>query len=205
MEPPPPQLKNTRMINYPPGCTTVVWRCVSSAVTTLNSRGVFRVKRVTAGTSRSARPPHIESMKLIEGHLKIPTHIPTPRVSVMYPKESVYVLLMYRYLAATYEDITTPLAPIIVELAQIRRDSHGVSNPEFSLISWYWNSTRAGRFMFYRDYEALHQSCATGDEHSHTPKEPLETLPEIDKSELPLVPDQMIEKPCHQTSCFRKP
>lgn len=54
---------------------------------------------------------------------------------------------------------------------------------------------RVGRLTLHRDYEELRQSCGAADENSHYPKEYLENLLRINNSELPPVPELMLESP----------
>lgn len=91
-------------------------------------RGVFRVESDTVGDSDDARPPHVAPMTLMEGYFKIHATIKTRRVSIPRPREALHVRGMYRYLNGVADDISAQSFPTIVDLPQMRRDSHGVSN-----------------------------------------------------------------------------
>lgn len=102
---------------------------------------------------------------------------------------------MYSYLTRVADDLSAPQVPIIVDLPEMRRDAQGVSKPALRLISWYLSSMKYGRLMLRRDYETLLQSQADADENSDHRKAPLETLLRVKNSELPLLPDLMLENP----------
>lgn len=109
----------------------------AGSVTTLGRREVSRVEIITIGDSAAARAPRVALIKLIEVYLQIPETTGTPRVSVPCPREALYVHWMYRYLTGVAEYLSSPPVPIIVDLPQMRRDDHGVSNPVLRLISCY--------------------------------------------------------------------
>lgn len=102
---------------------------------------------------------------------------------------------MYRYLTGVAEDLLARPVPIIVDIPLMRRDAHGILTLDFRLIYWYYSSMRSGRLMLHPEYEALRQSRAEADENSHHPKVLLETLVQVKNTELPPVPDLILENP----------